>query len=257
MKKKFYFGTNTKMYKTIKDTVSFIETLQELTTDISRENITLFAIPSYTPQKDANAVKNPDLIKIGAQNMGWEEQGQFTGEISPLMLQECGTDLVMIGHSERRHVFGETDEEENKKALCALDHDFIALLCVGEIGNEKDYGISEEIIRIQLKKGLKGVKREDLSRLWIAYEPVWAIGEGGKPASKEYAEQIHVVIHNTLTELFGEENGKEIPILYGGSVNPDNAVDLSKMEHIDGLFIGRAAWDAGKFNTLIRSVLSA
>ena len=256
MADKFYFGTNTKMYKTIQDTVDFITGLQDLTADISREEIQLFVIPSYTTQKDANAIKKPDLLMVGAQNMGWEEQGQFTGEISPLMLQECGTDLIMVGHSERRHVLGETDEEENKKVLCALGHDFTTLLCVGETGEEKDYGISEEIIRIQLKKGLFGVKAARTGKLWIAYEPVWAIGVGGKPASKEYAEQIHVVIRETLIELFGPEAGAAIPVLYGGSVNPENAVGLSKMDHIDGLFIGRSAWNADNFNAIIRSVLA-
>ncbi len=205
MDKKFYFGTNTKMYKTVEDTVKFVRGLQDLTRDISREDITLFVIPSYTTLKDANALKEKDLLLIGAQNMGWEEQGQFTGEISPLMLKELGTDLVMIGHSERRHVLGETDEQENKKVLCALNHDFTALLCVGETEDQKDYGISEEIIRIQLKKGLYGVTKEMAEKLWIAYEPVWAIGVNGKPATKEYAEEIHIVIRETLIELFGEE----------------------------------------------------
>ena len=116
-KKKIYFGTNTKMYKTIKDTVEFISRLQELTKDISREDMQLFVIPSYTTLRDANETKDKDLLMVGAQNMGWEEQGQFTGEISPLMLQEVGTDLVMIGHSERRHVLGETDEEENSDCI--------------------------------------------------------------------------------------------------------------------------------------------
>src|SRR5699024_7084556 len=113
-------------------------------------------------------LKNEDLLMIGAQNMGWEEQGQFTGEISPLMLQEIGTDLIMVGHSERRHVLGETDEQENKKVICALNHNFTTLLCVGETEEQKEYGISEEIIRIQLKKGLYGVTKEMLDKLWIA-----------------------------------------------------------------------------------------
>lgn len=254
-KKKIYFGTNTKMYKTIKDTVEFVSQLQELTKDISREDMQLFVIPSYTTLRDANEAKDKDLLMVGAQNMGWEEQGQFTGEISPLMLQEVGTDIVMIGHSERRHVLGETDEEENKKVLCALNHNFTTLLCVGETGEQKDYGISEEVIRIQLKKGLYGVTEKQTEKLWIAYEPVWAIGVNGKPATKEYAEQIHIVIRETLVELFGEEAGNEIPVLYGGSVNPENAVGLSKMEHIDGLFIGRSAWQADNFNKIIRDVL--
>lgn len=255
MKKKFYFGTNTKMYKTIKETKEFVSDLQELTKDINREEIELFVIPSYTTLKDANEIKDKELLMIGAQNMGWEEQGQFTGEISPIMLQEIGTDLVMIGHSERRHVLGETDEQENKKVVCSLNHGFTTLLCVGETEEQKEFGISEEIIRIQLKKGLYGITKDMVKKLWIAYEPVWAIGVNGKPATKEYAEEIHTSIRKTLIELFGEE-GEEIPILYGGSVNVENAVGLSKMEHIDGLFIGRSAWDANNFNKIIRDVIN-
>ena len=243
------------MYKNIKDTVSYLQDLESLTKDISRDEIELFIIPSYTTLDSASKAIDQKNIRLGAQNMCWEEQGQFTGEISPLMLQEVGTDIVMIGHSERRHVLGETDEEENKKVLCALNHNFTTLLCVGETGEQKDYGISEEVIRIQLKKGLYGVTKEQTEKLWIAYEPVWAIGVNGKPATKEYAEQIHIVIRETLVELFGEEAGNEVPVLYGGSVNPENAVGLSKMEHIDGLFIGRSAWQADNFNKIIRDVL--
>ena len=255
MSKKLFFGSNLKMYKNIKDTVSYLQELESLTKDISRDEIELFIIPSYTTLDSASKAIDQKNIRLGAQNMCWEEQGQFTGEISPLMLQEVGTDIVMIGHSERRHVLGETDEEENKKVLCALNHNFTTLLCVGETGEQKDYGISEEVIRIQLKKGLYGVTKEQTEKLWIAYEPVWAIGVNGKPATKEYAEQIHIVIRETLVELFGEEAGNEIPVLYGGSVNPENAVGLSKMEHIDGLFIGRSAWQADNFNKIIRDVL--
>ena len=255
MSKKLFFGSNLKMYKNIKDTVSYLQDLESLTKDISRDEIELFIIPSYTTLDSASKAIDQKNIRLGAQNMCWEEQGQFTGEISPLMLQEVGTDIVMIGHSERRHVLGETDEEENKKVLCALNHNFTTLLGVGETGEQKDYGSSEEVIRIQLKKGLYGVTKEQTEKLWIAYEPVWAIGVNGKPATKEYAEQIHIVIRETLVELFGEEAGNEIPVLYGGSVNPENAVGLSKMEHIDGLFIGRSAWQADNFNKIIRDVL--
>ena len=160
MSKKLFFGSNLKMYKNIKDTVSYLQDLESLTKDISRDEIELFIIPSYTTLDSASKAIDQKNIRLGAQNMCWEEQGQFTGEISPLMLQEVGTDIVMIGHSERRHVLGETDEEENKKVLCALNHNFTTLLCVGETGEQKDYGISEEVIRIQLKKGLYGNSEE-------------------------------------------------------------------------------------------------
>ena len=144
MSKKLYFGSNLKMYKNIKDTVEYLQKLVENTKDISREEIELFIIPSYTTLESTTKNVDRAYVKLGAQNMCWEDEGQFTGEISPLMLKELGLDLVMIGHSERRHVFGETDVEENKKVKAALNHGFTTLLCIGETAEEKDFGISAE-----------------------------------------------------------------------------------------------------------------
>lgn len=250
--KKLYFGTNLKMYKNIQDTVSYLQKLVENTKDISREEIELFVIPSFTTLQSATEKVDRSYVKLGAQNMCWEEQGQFTGEISPLMLQELGLDLVMIGHSERRHVFGETDYEENKKVLCALEHGFTTLLCIGETDQEKEYGISNEVLRTQLIAGFHGVTPEQAKKLWVAYEPVWAIGVNGKPASVEYAEEKHQVIKQCLRELFGEKVAAQIPVLYGGSVNPGNANQLIVQPSIDGLFTGRSAWQADAFDKLIR-----
>ena len=146
MSKKLYFGSNLKMYKNIKDTVEYLQKLVENTKDISREEIELFIIPSYTTLESATKNVDRAYVKLGAQNMCWEDEGQFTGEISPLMLKELGLDLVMIGHSERRHVFGETDVEENKKVKAALNHGFTTLLCIGETAEEKDFGISAEVL---------------------------------------------------------------------------------------------------------------
>lgn len=252
---KLYIGTNTKMYKDIKDTEKFLLNLQDLTSDISRDEMILFVIPSYTALNDARKVVSNNQILLGAQNMHWENQGQFTGEISPTMLQEIGIDIVMIGHSERRHIFGEKDYEENKKVISAINHNFTALLCIGETEEQKENGISDEILRIQLKNGLKDVTSIMSDKLWIAYEPVWAIGEKGKPASAEYANKKHEVIKECLNELFGEKAGTEIPVLYGGNVNKENATELIKKENIDGLFIGRSAWDPVNFNKIIRDVI--
>lgn len=255
--KKLYFGTNLKMYKNIADTVSYLQKLVENTKDISREEIELFVIPSFTTLQSATEKVDRAYVKLGAQNMFWEEQGQFTGEISPLMLGELGLDLVMIGHSERRHVFGETDYEENKKVLCALNHGFTTLLCIGETDQEKEYGISNEVLRTQLIAGFHGVTPEMAGKLWVAYEPVWAIGVNGKPASVEYAEEKHQVIKQCLVELFGEEVGLSIPVLYGGSVNPGNANQLIAQPSIDGLFTGRSAWQADAFDKLIRDAMAS
>lgn len=253
MEKKIYFGSNLKMYKTISETTEYLENLMEKTKDISRDEIELFIIPSYL---SLPSTKNMDktLCKIGAQNMCWEESGQYTGEISPLMLKENGVDLVMIGHSERRHVFKESDYEENLKVKKALEHGFKTLLCIGETGQEKDFNISKEVLRTQLKIGLHDIDEKYLCNLWIAYEPVWSIGVNGTPASPSYAGLMHEYIRECLVELFGEQ-GKDIPCLYGGSVNFDNSFDLIKQREIDGLFIGRAAWDADNFDKIIRNII--
>lgn len=249
--KKLYFGTNLKMYKNIKDTTSYLQELADLTSSISRSDIELFVIPSYTSLSNAAECVDRNLVKLGAQNICWEDQGQFTGEISPLMLKELNLDLVMIGHSERRHIFGEKDSTENLKVKTALDHGFTALLCVGETLDEKNYGISDEVLRTQLKVGFHNVSPENVSRILVAYEPVWAIGVNGIPATVEYAEEKHRIIKNCLFEIFGNA-AEEIPVLYGGSVNPGNSNDLIVQPSIDGLFVGRSAWEADAFNTLIR-----
>lgn len=249
--KKLYFGSNLKMYKNIEDTVKYLQELTRLTADLSREEIELFIIPSYTTLDRAAASVDRSLVKLGAQNMCWEEQGQFTGEISPLMLKEMGLDLVMIGHSERRHVFRETDEEENRKVKCGLEHGFTTLLCIGETAEEKKYDLGPEVLRTQLKIGFDQVDPSYIGKIWVAYEPVWSIGVGGTPASAAYAQRMHDEIKKCLRELFGEA-ADEIPVLYGGSVNPGNAEELIVQPAIDGLFVGRSAWQADKFNELIR-----
>lgn len=249
--KPLLMGTNLKMYKTAVQTQEYLSALQAATNDV-RKDVTLFVIPSYPAlERAANTVKDRAIL-LGAQNMHPEEQGQFTGEVSPLMLQEFGIDIVEIGHSERRHVFHETDEQENKKVLSALDHGFTALLCVGETAEQKAAGIADDVLSMQLKIGLSGVKADQADRVWVAYEPVWAIGVNGVPASADYVRERHASIRRVLTKLFP---AREIPVLYGGSVNPQNAEELIVQPDVDGLFTGRAAWEAEKFNALIRQVL--
>ena len=254
--KKFYFGTNLKMYKNIKDTTDYLTSLERLTSDISRDEMELFVIPSYTSLPAATDAVSQNNIRLGAQNMGWADEGQFTGEISPLMLEELGIGLVMIGHSERRHVFHETDIEEHLKVKCGVEHGYTTLLCVGETDEEKEFGISDEVLRTQLKVGFHGLAPEDAKKVWVAYEPVWAIGVNGKPASVEYARKKHHVIKECLKEIFNDY-ADEIPVLYGGSVNPQNANELIVQPDIDGLFVGRSAWHADDFNKLIRDAIAS
>ena len=253
--KKIYIGSNNKMNKTVGETEEFLKGLSSLTGDISRDDVTIFFIPPFTSLDRAKHTVSSDDILIGAQNMYWEYEGQYTGEIGPRILADIGVDIILVGHSERRHVLGETDEECNKKVLSALKYGFDhVLLCIGETGEQKAMNLSDEVLSMQIKMGLSGVDPKDAGRIWIGYEPVWAIGVGGTPASADYAEEKHAVIKAALREVLGDAS-EEVPVLYGGSVNRENCEELSAQEHVDGLFIGRAAWQADSFNDIIRAVL--
>ena len=251
--KKLYIGTNTKMLQTGAEAEEYIRRMDHLIEDI-RDRLEFFFIPSYTSlDRVVRAVGS--RIRIGAQNMAWDDRGQYTGEVSPLMLEELGVRFVLIGHSERRHVFRETDADEARKIRCAADHGFTALLCVGETAEQKDSGNSVSSVREQILRCTELLEPDEVQgRLWIGYEPVWAIGTSGVPASASYAEDMHGYIKTVLREMFGDA-GKEIPVLYGGSVNPKNAPELAARDGIDGLFIGRSAWDPDRYNSIIRNVL--
>lgn len=253
---RIYIGTNTKMYQTPGQAAAFLAELTALTSDIPQEDLTLFVIPSFPSlERSYEAVKDSPVL-LGAQNMHWEEEGQFTGEVSPLMLKELGVSVIEIGHSERRHIFHETDEDMEKKVRAAAAHGFTALLCVGETLKQRQWGVADEVLRMQLKIGLHALSPQQSPRVWIAYEPVWAIGENGIPATAQYVAARHKVIRETLAGQFGEREADEIPVLYGGSVNLDNTPDLIRTPNVDGLFVGRSAWEASRFNLLIRSALS-
>lgn len=255
--KKVLFGTNTKMQKTASESEAHIRRVAELTSDI-RDKIELFIIPSFTSLSRAVSAGTEMHVMIGSQNVGWEERGQFTGEISPLMLREAGVEMIMVGHSERRHIFHETDLEEEKRVKCAVEHGFRTLLCVGETAEQKEYGISTETLRTQIKVGLHSVSADQAKEhVWIAYEPVWAIGVNGHPADAGYANEMHGVIRDTLVGLYGASVGNDIPLLYGGSVNLENAPELIVQPNIDGLFVGRYALDAERFAGLIHTALDA
>lgn len=253
--KKIYFGSNLKMYKGIKDTNDYLTKLYENTKEIDRDKFELFILPSYITLESAVNCCDQNYIRLGAQNMCWEDEGPFTGEVSPKMLEEIGIRFVMIGHSERRHVFHETDQEENQKVKSALKHGFTTLLCIGETAEEKNYGISQEILRKQIKVNLSGLNTYDLKKVRVAYEPVWSIGENGIPATPTYVEKMHKEIRKVLVDLFGWD-GNKVPLLYGGSVNLENSRELISQPSIDGLFVGRSAWDADNFGKLIKSVIN-
>jgi triosephosphate isomerase len=253
---KILLGTNLKMYKTAKETGEYLKELGRIPRQLL-ERATFFVIPSFIALPVAKeAVKNTPIL-LGAQNMHWEEKGQFTGEISPRMLQDLGgISIIEVGHSERRHTFGETSQECGLKVASAIKHGFTALLCVGETAEDKELNVCDEVLRMQIKIGLKDVRPDDIYNVWLAYEPVWSIGVYGKPAPNTYIQERYNIIRSTLSNLFGEDANK-IPVLYGGSVNMQNAESLIKETDIEGLFIGRAAWDASNFIEISKKVIDA
>jgi triosephosphate isomerase len=252
--RRLFVGSNLKMYKTNRQTLDYLDQLQRLTHDIPRDELTLFILPSYITLADVCRAADPDLVWIGAQNMHWEEQGQFTGEVSPLMLSEIGVRLIMVGHAERRQLFGEEEWMVNRRVLSSLEHGFHTLLCVGDTSDDVRYGVSADRLRLQLKTALYNVPCDQLDRLWVTYEPAWAIGEQGTVAKADFANEMHSVLRQILVDLYPQKNG-DVPILYGGSVNLENAVDLICQPQVDGLFIGRAAWDAENYNCILRRIL--
>jgi triosephosphate isomerase len=237
----YVFGTNFKMNQTPAESAAFY---RQLAASIAvPDDARLFFIAPFTSLDAVAEVAGeaPHAIWIGAQNAHWAPEGAYTGEISLRMLLALGVDLVLLGHAERRQNFHETDVDLNQKALAALGAGMRVLFAVGETADERAYGVSAETILRQLKIGLYGVTPDQLELVHIGYEPVWSIGAGGTPATPEAVEPMASLLRLALEELFGDP-GREVPILYGGSVDPSNAGAFTALPNVDGLFIGRAGW---------------
>jgi triosephosphate isomerase len=196
------------------------------------------------------AVEGSD-IKVAAQNMHWEEKGAFTGEISGPMLKDLGVEYVIIGHSERRQYFAETDETVNKKAHAAFQYGLKPIICVGESLTQREQGITADLIRYQVKIALLGLTADQVSNLVIAYEPIWAIGTG-KTATNEQANEVCTIIRETVRALYGEETSEAVRIQYGGSVNAKNANELFNMSDIDGGLVGGASLKLDDFEKIVK-----
>ncbi|MGH9323225.1 MAG: triose-phosphate isomerase [Vicinamibacteria bacterium] len=188
-------------------------------------------------------------IRLGAQNVHWEEKGAFTGEVAPVMLKDVGCSYVIVAHSERRQFFGETDRTANKKVLACLAHGLLPILCVGESEAERDRGVTFVVVDRQVKEGLKDVAPSQAENLVIAYEPIWAIGTG-RTATPDQAEEVHHSIRGQLAKLFTSPAAAKVRILYGGSVKPDNVDDLMAEADIDGALVGGASLDAPSFTRI-------
>ena len=215
-------------------------------------NCEIVICPPYTSLSEASGLIKGTKIKLGAQNLHQENNGAFTGEVSAQMLISAGCEFVIIGHSERRTIFGESDELINKKINQAIKSNLKPIFCVGELLDEREKNITEQVIETQVLGGLKGFSEEILSDLIIAYEPVWAIGTG-KTATPQQAEEVHVFIRELIKNNFSAKFSENLRILYGGSVKPDNSKDLLSQKNIDGALVGGACLNAESFLSIIKS----
>jgi triosephosphate isomerase len=244
----YYIAGNWKMHKTVTEAVALAKALvEELKT--CKERV-MIAPPFTALSAVASVVKGTNIV-LGAQNMGQELQGAHTGEISATMLKDLGVASVILGHSERRHSYLETDALINKKVKLALEQALEPILCVGETLEEREAGDLELVISTQVREGLKGVSAAELARVTIAYEPVWAIGTG-KTATPEDADAVHAFIRSVLKDLYSNEAAKAMCIQYGGSVKPENAAELMAKPNIDGALVGGAALKVETFGPIAK-----
>jgi len=212
----------------------------------------IIVCPPYVTISAVSKVLQSSRIELGAQNAHWEEAGAFTGEVAPSMLLTIGCRWVILGHSERRQLFGETDEGVNKRLLACLSAGLSPIVCVGETLAERDGGRVQEIVLGQIDRSLAGITAEQALATTLAYEPVWAIGTG-RTATPAQAEEVHAMIRQRLAQTFGEETAQQMRLQYGGSVKPDNAAELFGQENIDGGLIGGASLDAESFAAIVRA----
>jgi len=213
------------------------------------DDVDVVLMPPFTALTTVASGISGSSIRLGAQDLHWEEKGAYTGEISPVMLKDVGCTYALVAHSERRQLFGETDRSANRKVLAALAHDLAPVLCVGESDAERDRGVTFVVVDRQVKEGLKDVAESQLDRLVIAYEPIWAIGTG-RTATPAQAEEVHQSIRGQLAKLFGSQAAPKVRILYGGSVKADNVDDLMAEADIDGALVGGASLDASSFTRI-------
>ena len=246
MRKKVIAG-NWKMNMLPNEAISFIEELTPLVKDTKNEVI--LCVP-YTDLFYALLNVQNTNIKIGAQNMHWEENGAYTGEVSAKMLKSIGVEYVIIGHSERRQYFAETDETVNKKIKSALSNNLKPIVCVGETSEEREQGITKKVITTQVEKALEGIEENQLDNIIIAYEPIWAIGTG-KTATKEDANNTIKEIREKISEKYGQNSAEKVIIQYGGSVKSSNAKELFEMSDIDGGLVGGASLKADEFSKIV------
>jgi triosephosphate isomerase len=248
MPRKPLIAANWKMYKTPVQAQEFMKNFLPLVANHDRDEVVV--CPSFTSISVVIAAATGSGVAIGAQNMHFADEGAYTGETSPLMLKAIGATHVILGHSERRQYFGETDELINTKLKTALQHGLVPIVCVGEVLAEREAGKTEEVLLRKTRGVLAGIAASAAAPIVIAYEPVWAIGTG-KTATPQMASEAHAVIRGEVAKLFGPETADHLRILYGGSVKPDNATTLMNEPDIDGALVGGASLDPQSFAKIV------
>lgn len=240
---------NWKMHMTVAESAAAAERLSGLLGDIRHVEIVI--APSYTALQAVGEVLKETGLLLASQNIHWEEKGAFTGEVSATQIKDTGCRFVLIGHSERRLIFGETDEMVRRKSAAALKQGLNAVLCVGETLDQYRAGQTAAVVREQLKKDLTDVTKGLSERILIAYEPVWAIGTGQVATAAQISE-VHEMIRGTLSEIFGPEPAGAVRVLYGGSVTPDNIADLATIKNLDGVLVGGASLKPDGFAAIVK-----
>ena len=250
MRKPFIAGN----WKMNMDSASSVALASGLASELSGiDSVDVAVCPPFVYLAGVAGALGSSNIKVGSQNVYFEEKGAFTGETSCGMLKDVGCAYAIVGHSERRHVMGETDELINKKVSAVIESGLLAILCVGELLEEREAGKTDDVVAIQVKNGLEGISVEQMTSVTVAYEPVWAIGTG-KTATAEQAQEVHAMIRGLLTEMYGEAVAQATRIQYGGSAKPGNTAELMANPDVDGLLVGGASLNVEDFAAMIKTV---
>ena len=242
---------NWKLNKTISEAVALATSLRSLVADVT--DVDIVVAPVFTGLSSVAQALAGGTIRLAAQDVFWEDSGAFTGEVSPGMLRDVGCDYVIIGHSERRQYFGETNENVNRKAKAAHAHDLIPIICAGESLADREAGKTEAVVKDHVLNGITGLSADQIASTVIAYEPVWAIGTGHN-ATPDQAQEVHALIRLLLSEIYSADVASQVRIQYGGSVKPDNAAALIAQPDVDGALVGTASWESESFAQIVKAV---
>jgi len=251
MRKPFMAG-NWKLNTDSHSSVALAKAVAAGSADLAGDHVDVAVMPPFVYLQAVAQAVSSSAVAVGAQDVYFEQKGAFTGEISPAMLKDVGCTYVLCGHSERRHVIGESDELVGRKVTAAINGGLLPILCVGELLDERDGSKTENVVERHLRTGLAGLDAERMSAVTIAYEPVWAIGTG-RTATPQQAQEVHLFIRGLLAKMYGKDLAREIRILYGGSVKPENARELMAQADVDGLLVGGASLKADDFIKIIQA----